>query len=390
MSTGAAGLAGPLAERRHTALIIAAAFGGFAGFFVLLPVIPVVAESLGGPFDAGAVTGALMIGAVATQLMCPTLLRVLGYKGLFLLGLGLLGFPALAYGQVSGTLWLIVIISLIRGVGFGILTVVPPALIARTTDDNRSASLGTYAFAMGVSGTLAPAAGLLLFDHSLHAAALVGGVIPVSAALLLSLRRVSSPAVPRLAWRELRFFEGRGPSSFGRPLFAWLPGSILYGGFFSFLPLWVDDGVPAALAVFGGSFAVGRLIAGRGARRTHPLLLLRIGAATAAIGVAAIFVSGLGPLIAGSALAGGGVGMMSLSALLGVLGTVDPKQYPIATAAWAVSFDAGLAAGGLLLGAVVAIAGYDPAFSVAIGLLLVGVLLTGLRRRGTRLAPPEI
>ena len=82
--------------------------------------------------------------------------------------------------------------------------------------------------------------------------------------------------------------------------------------------------------------------------------------------------------------------MMSLSALLGALGTVAQKQYPIATAAWAVSFDAGLAAGGLLLGAVVAIAGYDPAFSVAIGLLLVGVLLTGLLQRSTRLAPPEI
>ena len=380
----------PLAERRQTALVIAAAFGGFAGFFVLLPVIPVVAESLGGPFEAGAVTGALMIGAVGTQIMSPTLLRILGYKGLFLVGLGLLGVPALAYGQVSGTLWLIVTVTLIRGVGFGILTVVPPALIARTTGDNRSASLGAYAFVMAVSGTMAPAAGLLLFDHSLDAAGVVGGVIPIGAALLLSISRVPSPPVPRLAWRELRFFEGRRPSSFGRPLFAWLPGSILYGGFYSFIPLWVDDGVPAALAVFGGSFALGRLIAGLGARRTDPLLLLRIGAAAAAIGVASIFVTGLGPLVAGSALAGGGVGMMSLSALLGALGTVDQKQYPIATAAWAVSFDGGLAAGGLLLGAVVAVAGYDPAFSVAIGLLLVGVLLTGLRRRGARSAPPGI
>ena len=375
----------------YTKLVIAAAFGGFAGFFLLFPVVPAIAEPLGGPFGAGAATGVLGIGTVGAQLMSPFLLRQLGYKNLFVVGLALLGVPALAYGRGEEVLWLILLITLLRGFGFGILTVVPPALIAGTVSDAvRSSSLGVYGFFMAAAGSLGPAVGLLLFDTSSVLVAIVGGAFPIAGAVLLLVQRIDAPAVLRIGWRQLTFVEAGRLSKLSRPLVGMLPGSIMYAGFYSFVPLWVDGGAPAALATFGLSFALGRLIGGKAEPAWPGLTMLGIGALAAAGGVGLVFISGGIPLIVGSALAGGGVGVMSISSLLEALKTVKEDQLPVATAAWAVSFDSGLAAGGLVLGAVAVVADYDTAFLFAIGLLFLGtyVAMQPSRRVRSRLEEP--
>ena len=362
--------------RSQVGLVTVAAFGGFACFFVLLPAVPLMADSLGGPFAAGLVTGILTLGAIVAQLLTPRMLKWIGYKTLFQLGLVLLGLPALAYGVAADTLGLVIVITAVRGLGFGILTVVPPALIASTASDaQRSSLVSAYGFSVALAGTLGPPFGLVLFEVGVSSAAITAGALAMASVVILALNHVREPDVTEYSWNEIRYREEARAWDLGRPLVAWLPGAVLFGAFYSFVPLWVTTGGTIAIGAFGLGFALGRLMAGKRGSSTHPLNLVQLGGVLAAVGMAGVFVDVIGLVVVGSAVAGFGVGLMSISALLAALETVKSSHYPIATAAWAISFDGGIALGGLMLGFLVALAGYEAAFAVGVSLLLVGVMV---------------
>src|SRR6266568_7816919 len=118
-----------LVSGRFAAALLAS-FGALTSFYLLLSVTPMYAVSAGaGGAGAGLVTGVLMLACVAAEFAAPGLMLRHGNRAVFALGALLLGGPALAL-LAPRSMVTIVAVSLARGVGFGLNTVVTGALVA--------------------------------------------------------------------------------------------------------------------------------------------------------------------------------------------------------------------------------------------------------------------
>jgi len=112
-------------------------FGALTSFYLLLSLTPMYAVSAGaGSAGAGVVTGSLMLATVAAEFASARLMRRYGYRAVFAAGALLLGGPALALlGPHSVAT--IVAVSIARGLGFGLNTVVIGALVATALPPER-------------------------------------------------------------------------------------------------------------------------------------------------------------------------------------------------------------------------------------------------------------
>ena len=159
-STGGRLVSGPLA------LVFLAEFCALTSFYLLLSVTPMYAAAVGaGSTGAGLVTGVLLLGTVAAELAAPILMRRYGYWALLLTGVLLLGVPALAL-LGGGSLTLIVAVSVVRGFGFGLCTVMTGALTAALLPpERRGEGLGLFGVVATAPGVIALPAGVWLADH---------------------------------------------------------------------------------------------------------------------------------------------------------------------------------------------------------------------------------
>ena len=105
-------------------------------FYLLLTVVPSHAAAVGlGSVGAGVTAGA-MIAAVAAELAAPQLIGRYGYRATLAGGLVFLGGPALALPVVTG-LPELTGISVVRGVGFGLVVVAIGGLAASVVPASR-------------------------------------------------------------------------------------------------------------------------------------------------------------------------------------------------------------------------------------------------------------
>lgn len=132
-------------------LLLAAMFAAFASFAPLLSVVPLWAVVGGaGESGAGATTGVFMLATVLTQIGMPWLTRRVSYRAALGVGAVLLGVPALLY-PASAELAPVIVVSALRGVGFGLLTVAGSTLVARLVPPSqRGRGVGLYGFAVGL------------------------------------------------------------------------------------------------------------------------------------------------------------------------------------------------------------------------------------------------
>ena len=124
---------------------------GFAGFAALLPVAPLWAVS-GGASEAGSglVNSLLMASTIVTQLVVARALNRWGWGPVLMFGMVFLGAPSLLH-IASDSLVPILAISVLRGVGFGILTVVGAAAVGLLVDaKRRGEAIGIYGLAIAV------------------------------------------------------------------------------------------------------------------------------------------------------------------------------------------------------------------------------------------------
>src|SRR5881392_2408225 len=147
-STPAPMVTGPPAARMISlplALVFLAEFCALTGFYLLLSVAPMFAAAAGaGSAVAGLVTGVLLLGTVAAELAAPILMKRHGHRALLAAGLVLLGAPALAL-LAGGPLAVIVAVSVVRGFGFGLSTVVTGTLTAvLLPPERRGEGLGLF------------------------------------------------------------------------------------------------------------------------------------------------------------------------------------------------------------------------------------------------------
>jgi predicted MFS family arabinose efflux permease len=364
-------------------LMLVATALGFTGYALLLPVVPLWAAYGGsGAFGAGATTGVLMLTTVATQPVVPWLLRRLDHR--WVLGLGMALLAAAPLHIASADLGPVLVVSALRGVGFGMATVAGSALVAELVPPAQlgRASAG-YGLAVGLPQLGLLPGGVAVVEHLGFTAVFVAaGAVPLlGAALMLAVRMPGEEHPPPAA--------GAPALSAMGPLLAMLACSIAHGGLITFLPLAVPGGGPVVLAALFGTAAgvlLGRLVAGQLVdRRGWGGRLLRPGVLLAAAGMG-LEVVGFGALVViGAVVVGLGFGLVQNDALTVLFVASGPARYGAASAAWNVSYDAGTGIGAVGLGAVAEPFGFAAAFGAS-ALVCAGTALGVVRRAQPRAA----
>ncbi|TCP47968.1 putative MFS family arabinose efflux permease [Tamaricihabitans halophyticus] len=377
---------------RNFLLLICAVVCMSIGYATLLPVLPLWAVRGGASeFVGGTMSGLFMATTVLAQLGTPWLSRKLGYRLTLALGCLLLGAPAPLFGFITDAEPMLVL-SAIRGIGFGLTTVTGSALVAELLPRHE---LGRGSGLQGVAVTLPQLVGLpagvwLAENWSYPGVFWLTGIVPV-------LGCVPALLLPRLSGQLTPPGGGRPIAQLRALLGPWLAAFAVglgYGAVVTFVPMSISTSVLVLLAV-GSAMLLGRWASGVVAdRMLAPGQQLPAGVLLGAAGLAGIALaiaasSGWLAVLAG-ALFGLGYGVIQNDALVVMFHRVPPYRYGLASANWNVAIDGGYGLGAVLIGAIVTGPGFVAAFGVSAGLLL-AVLLPAVvvARRVRRTAAPE-
>ncbi|OKX81168.1 MFS transporter [Corynebacterium glutamicum] len=369
---------------------VAAAFGSWS---LLLPVVPLAVLNNGGSSAvAGATTGIFMATTVITQIFTPAALRKIGYTPVMAFAAFMLGVPAIGY-IFSVEPIPVLVVSALRGIGFGALTVAESALVAELVPvrflGKASGMLGVF---IGLSQMLFLPAGLALGDQfGYNVVYVLGAVIALVAAVMcLRIPRLKAAAKPEPSTEDEQERTVATWKLVLIPSLAVTSLSMTFGAVSSFLPAAVielDPGLGAALAgiilsITGGSSMVFRYLSGVIAdRRGLPgatMIPAQIIGLFGVVLIAATIFQGWSVwlLIIGAVMFGGGFGMVQNEALLSMFFRLPRSKVSEASAIWNIAFDSGTGIGSFLLGIVAASLAYSGAFAAGAAVILLGILMT--------------
>jgi MFS family permease len=371
------------------ALVLMSSFGALTSFYLMLSVTPMYAVSAGaGSAEAGIVTGSLMLTTVLAEFASPRLMRRYGYRTVFAVGALLLGAPALALLTPHHVVT-IVAVSIARGVGFGLNTVVIGALVATALPaERRGEGIGLAGVVACVPAIVALPSGVWLAENAGYAVVIVMTAVSALAPL------VAIPWLVDPADRQAEEDSGAAPPagllaslrSGGqlRPSLVFAATTVSAGVVTAFLPLAVGvSGGVAALGLFAQAVAstASRWWAGRyGDRHGHAGLLVP-GLLIAAAGmVILIWVTAPAALVVGMCLFGIGFGISQNVTFALMIDRVPVSGYGTVSALWNLAYDAGYGAGPVVFGIFVAYTGYPAAFALT-GMLMLAALVPAVHDR---------
>jgi predicted MFS family arabinose efflux permease len=320
---------------------------GTASFFLTLASVPAWAVQGGAQVGAaGVVTAAMLAATVAIQFAVPAIAARIDVRRLLPASLMLLGAPCPLLAISHGLGWLIAL-SLVRGAGFAIFTVVGTLVVTEiAAPGRRGQAIGLYGLAgAGAYLTVPAGVALTLGGHFvwvawISAAPVLG--VPLAAGFDTPID--ASAGRPRNAVAALR------------PSAAMLVAGLASGGLVTFLPIARPSGALAALALLalGLATAAGRLSMGVLADRLAAAWLPRAAVGLAAaglLGVAAALGSGAAARpIAAAACFGIGFGAIQNVTLLSSLHVSGRTGAAAASAVWNAAIDAGTGLGALVVG----------------------------------------
>jgi predicted MFS family arabinose efflux permease len=364
---------------------------GFSGYAVLLTTAPLWAVH-GGASEAGAglVNGVLLSATVLAQLLVPRALRRWGTGPVLCVGLLLLGAPAPAYLLDEG-LALNLLISGVRGAGFGILTVTGSAATAHLVPPaRRGAAIGAFGLCVAIPNLALLPASVPLVER--------WGFTPVF--LTAALPVLGVPAALRLGRALLEGGHDRPDPDEATPgrralLAIVAPTLVLFavtmagGAIISFAPQFTSPGTAAlALLLLGATSALSRWLIGSvadrlGARQFLAPLLGLAAVATAACAWA-IHAEHAVALVAAATTLGLSYGALQNLTLVVAFASVAAHQVPAASAGWNIGFDAGTAVGSVVAGVIAATYGFPVALAVMAAGCAVAVCAVGFTRADSR------
>jgi MFS family permease len=361
------------------ALTFLVEFTSLTSFFLLLSALPMLAAAAGASSSsAGLITGSLLLGTVTAEAVAAPGIRRFGHRAMLAAGAALLGAPALAL------LWrepqaVMMCVSFVRGVGFGLCGVTTGALAATLLPPGRRGEgLGLLGVVSGVPAIIALPAGVWLAGHHLTTAvvamAAVAGLLPLATVRWLPGRDQGNrtPSAPHAR---------RAPGGALRLALIFAACTVAAGVLDSFFPL--AKGVSSnlssvALLVQALAATLSRWQAGRrGDRHGHATLLIPA-LAVAALGMTAmIWLASPVLVFAGMVLFGAGFGVIE-SATFALL--LERLPEASASALWNLAYDAGYGVGPVVFGLFAARTGYPAAFALT-GILVLAVLPAAARER---------
>jgi MFS family permease len=379
---------------RRFALLLMASFGALTSFFLLLSVTPMYAAAGGaGTSGAGLVTGSLMLATVVAELASARLMRRYGYRVVFATGALLLGGPTLAL-LASHSVAAIVAVSIARGIGFGLNTVVIGTLVAAVLPaERRGEGIGLAGVVESVPAIIALPSGVWLAHNTgfalviaLTAASALAplAAVPWLAASAAS-QEQSDPALadPAPAHSAGLLASMRSGGQL-RPSLIFAATTVSAGVIVAFVPL--AGGVSASTAALGllvqaAASTVSRWWAGRyGDRHGHARLLVPALLTASAGMMTLIWVTTPVAMLTGLCLFGIGFGISENATFAVMIDRVPRSGYGTVSALWSLAYDGGYGAGPAMFGMFVIYTGYPAAFAIT-GMLMIAALIPALRDR---------
>jgi len=374
---------------RPVILLTFVAFAALFGFQLLLSVVPLYADRAGGGSSgAGLATAAFMLPTVLTQIQMPRILGRYGYRRTLAAGLLFLGVPALFYAYAR-TLAPILAVTLVRGVGFGVVTVVFAALIVELAPPHRRGeALGLLGVAITLPTIFCNALGLWLAGgYGFGVVFLLGGIAPLLGLGMILWIRSASPSTKEEEESSAGFFAGLGRAHLRRIFLLFAATTMAAGVVLTFLPLAVPGSgifsAASALLVIGITTTASRWWAGRFGDRRDARLLLAPGLIACAIGMICLPLGGV-ILLFGAVIFGVGFGLLQNATLILMMGRVSKSEYGLGSTLWNAAFDAGTGVGAFSFGFVISAVGFSWSFSICSALLVLALLLVLLDHSSTQ------
>ena len=366
-------------------LLSLVAFASLFGFQLLLSVVPLYTDEVGGgSSSAGFATAAFMLSTVLTQSQMPRILGRYSYRRTLAAGLLFLGLPAIFYAYAQ-TVPLILIITLVRGIGFGIVTVVLFVLVVGLAPPGRRGeAFGLLGVAITLPTIFGNALGLWMVEGFGYGIVFVlGGLAPLlGLGMIVGISPVASPSKEEKG-AGAGFFAGLGRAPLRRIFLLFSATTMAAGVIVTFLPLALRGSgmfsAAGALLLIGVTSTVSRWWAGRFGDRRDPRLLLAPGLLVCALGMVGLPLGGV-VLVVGAILFGLGFGTIQNATLVLMMVRVSKSEYSLGSTLWNAAFDAGTGVGALLFGFMIPLAGFSWSFVICSGLIVSALFLVLLDR----------
>ena len=342
-----------------------------------------------------------MLTTVLAEFASPRLLGRFGYRAVFAAGALLLGGPAPAL-LLPHSMATIIAVSIARGIGFGLATVVLGALVAASVPaERRGEGIGLAGVVACVPAIVALPSGVWLAQNTGYAVVIaitaISALAPLAATPWLADPGDTGPAGQAGSGHDetgsghaetetapAGLLSSLRSGGMLRPGLVFAATTVAAGVVASFLPL--AAGVSAGVATLGLFAQAVTATASRwwacrrGDRHGHAGLLIP-GLLIAAAGMASlIWVSAPVVVIAGMCLFGIGFGIAQNTTFALMLDRAPASGYGTASALWNLAYDAGYGTGPIVFGVFVAHTGYPAAFALT-GLLILAALVPAVRDR---------
>lgn len=368
---------------RNFLLLLTATVLACTNFAPLLSVLPLWSAQAGaGVGGLGGITGTMMAATVGVQVLMPWILNRFGLRLVFAVGALLLGPPTLAYSASADLTWVLAI-SVVRGVGFGMVVVSGSALAATlVAESRRGTAVGLYGMAVGVPHVLALPLGVWYAQNVGFAAVFTTTGLLCTAAVLMLALMTQPRGVQRPGGTESNPSETTGLTWLLRrlatPWVVMLACACATGGVTSFFALAQPELAPAALFVLYLGVVAGRWGGGVLSDRTAPGRLTLPGLTAAFLGMSGVALAAGSTTttavtvlaLAAAALYGAGFGTVQNDTLVVMFQRAGPAGTGSASTVWNLGYDAGLGCGALVMGMLATALGIPGAFAVSAAAML--------------------
>jgi MFS family permease len=375
-------------KSRQFALLCGVGLFAFISYnLVRMPVLSLYAQSLGaGPEAIGFIVSASTLTGVFLKWPAGALSDIHDRRWLLLAGLLAFAIPPFFYQFVSDIGWLIAL-RFAHGMATAVFAPIALAVVADLCREARGVAYGSYTAATQAGAMLGPVlGGWLVVSSGFPAAFVTAGVLGTIAVLLFLLMRlppqiphVASGAGPAVVVREMARGARTVIGNMRVVVTSVTDGArqVANGALMAFLPIYVVGiGMDAAQAgvLFGVQSVTSffsRPTMGWASDRIGRRPLIVLGLVVCAASLAAIpFTCPFGGLMVLSALFGFGEAIVNASAAALVADLSELKTLGSAMGMQGTIMDIGHASGPILAGVLIGALGFQPAFSIIAGLVL--------------------